>query len=267
MRTLRCMFMVGALLCAGARAANPAPPTPLVMAATLDTDASPDGAALHRIYTEALRRLNYRLVLRAYPAKRASIMADQGQVDGEIHRVAEYGLSHPNLVRVDSSHFSLLFSAYAREPLELGNGWNALKGGSYRAEYAVGTRKCEVELPKVVAPDRLSVVASDLLGLRKLALGRTDLFIDVDSVVQTVLALPEFQGTPIRKVALMEEVKAYAYLHNRHKALAGRLAEVLNEMKREGRIEQIRAEQQACRVKPGGCPSAAQAPAARPDPR
>lgn len=267
MRKWLCMLMVATALSANARAAEPSQLAPLVMAATLDTEASPDGAALKRIYTEALRRLGYRLVLRAFPAKRASIMADQGEVDGEIHRVGEYGQSHPNLVRVESAHFSLLFSAYARAPITLGNGWQALKGSRYRVEYAVGTRKCEVELPKVVAPDRLSVVASDLLGLRKLALGRSDLFIDVDSVVQPVLALAEFQGTPIRKVALMEEVKAYAYLHKRHQGLAVRLAEVLSEMKREGLIEQLRAEQHACRLRPGGCPSVAKAPAARPDPR
>jgi hypothetical protein len=85
----------------------------------------------------------------------------------------------------------------------------------------------------------LSAVASTL-GLRKLAAGRTDLYIDGELLVEATLARAEFRGTSIRKVAVMEKINAHAFLHPKHRALAARLSATLVQMKREGLIERYR---------------------------
>lgn len=198
------------------------------------------GPWLALIYTEALGRLGYRLDYRSYPARRSSLVSDSGESDGEINRVAEYSLSHPELVRVPVPHFSIRFSAYAARPLALGNGWQALKQTDYRVEYRTGVALPSAHLPQVVSADRLTVANTALLGLRKLQVGRSDIFVEVDTVADAVLATEEFRNTTIRKVALMDSADVHAHLHKRHADLAVKLGQVLADMKKEGLIEKFR---------------------------
>ncbi|GAB2848409.1 hypothetical protein GCM10027277_15700 [Pseudoduganella ginsengisoli] len=200
------------------------------------------GPWLKLIYTEALGRLGYRLDYRAYPAKRSSLVSDSGESDGEINRIAEYSQLHPELLKVPVPHFAIRFSAYAARPLALGNGWQALKQTDFRVEYRNGVALPGVQLPQVVPPERLTVANSALLGMRKLQVGRSDIYVDVEMVADAVLANEEFRNTPIRKVALMDSADVYAHLHKRHADLAPKLGQVLADMKKEGLIEKYRVQ-------------------------
>ncbi len=215
-------------------------PPDFVLAGTDDTKQSFYGAWLTLIYAEAFQRLGYHFVFAGYPAKRAGAMADQGQVDGEIQRVADYGVRHPNLLRVDESHFSMRYAAYAARPMAPLAGWRSLTGTAYKIEYRSGVTLCEQALTGRVAPARLSAVASVPLGLRKLMRGRTDLFIDADRIVESYLAKDEFKDSGLRKVGDMDDVAFHAFLHKRHASLAPALAKVLRDMKGEGLIERFR---------------------------
>jgi hypothetical protein len=95
-------------------------------------------------------------------------------------------------------------------------------------------------LPPRVDAARLSSVTHSILGLRKLAAGRTDLFIDGELLVESALTAAEFRGTSIHKVAVMEELNGHSFLNSKHRALAGRLSETLAQMKREGLIKKFR---------------------------
>lgn len=211
-----------------------------VLAGTDDTKQSFYGAWLTLIYDEAFRRLGYDFVFQGFPAKRAAAMAESGQIDGEIQRVADYGQHHPNLVRVEESHFSMRYAAYAARPMAPLAGWRSLAGSTYRVEYRSGVTLCERALTDLVAPVRLSSVTSVPVGLRKLQRGRTDLFIDADRIVESYLAKDEFRDAGLVKVGMMEEVAFYAFLHKRHALLAPALARVLRDMKGEGLIERFR---------------------------
>jgi hypothetical protein len=141
-------------------------PSAIVLAGAADVRDSTQGAWLDLIYREAFRRLGYNFKYVAYPARRAAVLSDHGDVDGEIHRVADYGKVHPTLVRVEEPHFSARFAAYARRPLVVPNGWGKLAQTPYRIEYRMGNLKCETELPPRVDPARLSMVPNATLGLR-----------------------------------------------------------------------------------------------------
>lgn len=221
-------------------AQEPADPRPaLVLSGAIEIH-NTFGPWLALIYTEALRRLGYRLDYRPYPAKRSSMVSDSGEVDGEINRVAEYSQLHPELVKVPVPHFTIHFAAYAARPLVLGNGWQALKQTEYRVEYRSGVALPGAQLPLVVPPERLTVANSSLLGMRKLQVGRSDIFIEVEAVADAVLTTEEFRGTTIRKIALMNSAEVYAHLHKRHADLAQKLGQVLADMKKEGLIEKYR---------------------------
>jgi hypothetical protein len=239
------LLLAAALACAPA-CANP--PVITLVGAT-DTRQSVHGPWLEMIYREAFRRLGYRLQYLDYPANKASSLSDQGLVDGEIHRVADYGQAHPNLVRVEEPHFSMAFAAYGIPPLWLGGGWRSLRTTAYRVDYRLGVKKAETELPLVVDAARLSATVTTADGLRLLEAHKLDLFVDVDDVVQAVLASKEFRGSPVRRIAFMEQIDVHAFLHKRHRDLAPRLAEVLREMKREGLVEEYHQQALALRAK------------------
>ncbi|MCX4026357.1 hypothetical protein H0A36_14865 [Endozoicomonas sp. SM1973] len=199
------------------------------------------GRWLALIYNEAFNRLGYTLVYNGYPAKRASQLSDQGIVDGEIHRVADYANKHPNLVRVDEPHFSVYFSAYGIDPSIHLDGWESLKNNSYRVGYRRGVKKCETILPALLPPNRLMISESSLQGLEQVVAGRTQVFIDVQQNITFHLNQSEFQKVVFYRVGIMEKTPAHAFLHKKHKSLAPKLSLVLKKMKQEGLIEKYKA--------------------------
>ncbi len=120
------------------------------------------------------------------------------------------------------------------------NGWNSLKGTEYRVEYQRGTVTCEDNLPKVIRKENLSIITEQIQSLKKLISGRIDLFVDEESGVLTLLQSPEFKGSKIRSVGIMESIVIYPYLHKKHASLAPKMAEIIKTMKTEGLIEQYR---------------------------
>lgn len=239
--TRRNVLLLGASLL-GHPGAQAAGRRKLVLAGAAELNDSFHGAWLRLIYREALRRIGYELELRSYPALRASMMSDSGRVDGEINRAARYERRHKGLLRIDPSHFSISFAAYARAPVHLRPGWESLRNRGYRVEYRSGVAISELQLPAVVPAADLSSASRTLLGLRKLARGRTDVFVDLDTVVEPLLRLPEFAHAGIHRVATMETVEMHAFLHPRHRALAAQLSRVLAQLKREGYLEKCRRE-------------------------
>jgi polar amino acid transport system substrate-binding protein len=225
---------------AAAPTALAAPLPEIVLAGAEDVKNSFHGEWLQLIYDEAFRRLGYRLVYRAYPAKRAGAMSDQGSVAGEINRIADYGEQHPNLVRVEEAHFSMRFVAYGVGPKPALTGWASLKATTYRVEYRSGVAAAVKALPNFVPESRLSNVGSTQIGLRKLVRDRTDIFIDLERVIERLLKDEEFNDARIASVGTMEESKFHAFLHRNHAKLAPALARTLRSMKNEGLIEQYR---------------------------
>jgi len=219
----------------------------LVMASLVPHDTF-EGRVLDLVYREAFRRLGVDFEYRHYPAKRASLMADEGRVDGELARIYSYGQKHPELIRVEEALFSTRFVAVASTPEIKLDGWESLRGTTYRVEYVRGHQRAHDKLIEVVKPAQLSAISSWRQGLKKLILGRTDVFVDSEFVINNLLKQEEFQSANLMVVGVMEEISLHAYLHKRHAPLAAQLSAILKDIKREGLIEQYatlaRAEQE-----------------------
>ena len=236
------------LVCAAGllRAAEAADAHPkLLLGLTNETYPSLQGIWVRLIYGDAFARLGYRIEVRPYPAKRLTAMVESGELDGELHRATSYLQEHPTLVRVEQSHFHTSFAAYAISDLPVKGGWNSLLNTNYRVEYRAGVHRPEIELKKVIRPERLSSVSGSVLGLRKLLAGRTDIFIDHENPISALLASQEFRSSPIRRIALMEDVAGHVFLNARHRELASALAVVLTAMKNDGSVERYRRQAQA----------------------
>lgn len=201
---------------------------------------STNGKFYNLLYGEAFRRLGLEFEYLFLPAKRASAMADAGKIDGEVARVLAYGEKHPNLARVEEAGMIDTFCAFSTNQSISLDGWESLRHTSYYVDYLLGMFRAEQELTKIVPSANLSAVSGLEQGLRKLAAGRTDIYIDSEAAVLGLLTTAEFKDVGIQKVGVMEETRYYAYLHIKHKDLALKLAEELKQMKIEGVIERYR---------------------------
>jgi polar amino acid transport system substrate-binding protein len=256
----RCLL---AVLCAAWQAgqAIAAPEAPelqdtLVLAMPTTSFRSPQGPWLMLIYQEAFSRIGRQIDIVPMPTSRASAMASSGQVDGDLHRGYSYGLQHPTLVRVDQSHFSATFAAYSKLPqLRLAPGWSGLDGTKLRVQYVLGSVTSTAELQRRVAPSLLSTVTDVQQGLQKLQLERSDILVALDANVDPLLALDEQRRSGVRKVSQLGQVDGYLYLNSKHAALAPRLAQVLLQMKREGRIAQLEKQARALAAAPPPTPT------------
>lgn len=244
------LAMASVLAPQGARAAEQ-PPSPLpaardaqklVLASMFDRQDGGVGLLLNMIYTEAFRRMGVGLEIRSFPATRARVEALAGNVDGEVARAYEYGALQRSLVRVPEATLTATTSAYARDPAIHLDGWESLRGTLLRVEFRAGYAITEQHLEAVVPVDRLSRVATGEQGLKKLALGRSDIYVDNDEFVESVLASGLLGPVTIYKAGVLDHSPIYAYLNKRHAHLAERLADVLRKMKAEGEIERIRAQ-------------------------
>jgi hypothetical protein len=198
------------------------------------------GRWLTLIFTEVFCRLGYELQYDGYPAARASAMSDAGEVDGEISRVFEYQAAHPNLIRVDEVLYPTSFVAFASKPGIVLHGWKSLQNTTYKVEYRRGVKLSASELVKVVASEHLSNVGSVEQGLKKLIMGRTDLYVDVEFIILEAIKRLDparFDVSALYQAGIMQEVDAYSYLHKKNAALVPKVAEVLKALKQEGLFE------------------------------
>lgn len=194
------------------------------------------------IYDELFKRLGLPYKVENYTLARRAALVEEGIADGETSRVYSYGDTRPYLVRVEEPLIDLTFALFAANPAVRLEKIEDLRATDYLAEYRRGILLCENTLKQLVPADRLSDVATQQQGLKKLLAGRTDVYCDLAAYVRQELESPEFKNTAnIRRVVTLgKSVPTYPYLHKKHAALAPRMAAAIKQMKAEGLIERYR---------------------------
>jgi polar amino acid transport system substrate-binding protein len=219
----------------------------IVLVGSDNTKASFTGRWLNLIYTEAFRRLGYELQYKGYPNERANLMAETGRVDGEIQRAASYEKIAKNLIKVEEPSFLVRVAAYAVTPGIVLDGWESLRNTNYRVEYRRGSKVPQMALPAVVTPEQLSTISTVELGLKKLILRRTDIFIEQELIVEETLRKfnkGDFDPSSVYQAGIMWTGESHLYLHKKHAALLPKIAEVLKAMKQEGVVERYKEKAQ-----------------------
>lgn len=219
------------------RAHAASPSTALQIGADVDPDTFANRWAV-LVFTEAFRRLGVPIQITNYPLARRTLLVDSGEIDIDSGRVRAYGDAHPHLVRVEEAFVEYNFALYTANPALRLQSLEELRTADWLVEYRRGILLCEKILKPLITAERLSDISSETQGLNKLLAGRTDLYCDLDYVVQDVLNTPEFKGTKrIRKTLSLGTVPIYMYVQARHAALAPRLALIFKKMKAEGLME------------------------------
>jgi polar amino acid transport system substrate-binding protein len=184
------------------------------------------------IATEAFRRAGANLDLVKLPAERGLLSANDGLVDGDLTRITGLEKLYPNLVRVEEKLVDWEFVAYSKNPdmrSELQSirmrvvghitGWKIYEQALEGAPQVVSINGPE-QLFHLLDRDRIEV------ALYARWMGQAHIKrLGLDGIVQ--LSPP---------LAVRE---MFIYLHRDHVELAGKIANALRELKREGFYQRV----------------------------
>lgn len=195
------------------------------------------GLWIYLVFTEAFKRMGMELVFETCPAERCSFLSDHGKVDGELSRISIYNLSHPNLIRVEETLSSVTWAAFTMDPDIYVHSWESLREGDYRVEYRQGLAEAENRLYEYLSEDNISSVSSVAQGFKKLAAGRTDIYVDIAETAAPYLVSEEFKGAKILRAGILEVFPLHAFLHKKNESYVPALSAILKEMKQDGSFE------------------------------
>ena len=215
----------------------------IVLVSSEDTFKSRYGCWLYNIYSEAFSKLGYKLIYHGVPGGRAPILAEDGAVDGEIHRPFEYQQQTKNMIRVNESHFYVTIEAYVLKNDLIFHSWHDLNRDGLRVEFRRGSKRAEEALSNSIKSSLLTDVNTTEQGLKKLLKGRTDVFIEQSFVFdknkrELIKQSKDYLG--IHSAGVIDTVDGYAYLNKKHAVLAKNVASTLKKMKLENRIELLK---------------------------
>lgn len=212
---------------------------PMILAGGTDPNAYGYRLAT-RIIGEALQGMGVAVAFHGYPMARRILALKAGKVDGDLGRTADFGLTHPDLVRVDMPWSEQHFVLYTANPtLHLKN-LEALQNQDVVVEHRRGIVVC-ADMLREAKVRNLGDVTAERQGLHKLLAGRVDYYCDLEWSVRDALRSDEFKNAAnLRKVLDLGSKPIYVYLHKRHATFAPKLAAKLKQMKESGRIERIR---------------------------
>ncbi|MDC0335767.1 transporter substrate-binding domain-containing protein [Pseudodesulfovibrio sp.] len=187
---------------------------------------------LDRVVIEAFRRIGHHAQIVFTPNARSLVSVNEGELDGEINRIAGMENTYSNLVRVPEPNMQMHFVAFAKKDfpisdweslriLKVGivNGWKILERNTQGFPSVTHVMN-EEQLFQMLEMDRLDVVLySKLSGYEKLeAMGYDDIY---------HLEPP------------LSSRDMFMYLHKDHKDFVKPIAEALREMKRDGTYDRI----------------------------
>lgn len=212
----------------------------LVITAVNKTGAS---AVAARLLAEIYRRAGLGLQIDVLPPSRASLVTLSEKADGELVRIASYGQTYPQLLRVDPPYYRVSVRAYSMPSraasVQTRDDLKHYSVGSIRGmAYAQELTENHPALTLTQNPPQL---------FRMLTAGRVDLAICTTLSAQsamTSLSIKDLDASPD-----LARFDLHHYLHVRRKDLAPRLAELIRRLRDSGELEQLTAQHEAAALR------------------
>jgi len=194
------------------------------------------------IYREAFKRLNYDFEYVSFPTARVKYQFIKGKLDGEINRISSYNDGRDNLLRVEEAHFTMKNIAYFTDPELLIESWDSFDKIEKHVEYRKGSKILHDKIEPRVSRQNRSTVTTATQGMKRVLLGRTDIYIELEGTAHFVLnKLGEnYDINKFQPPVVLHEENSYLFLHNRYHVLAGNVSLEIIKMKKEGVIEELR---------------------------
>lgn len=196
-----------------------------------------DGSPIHArgatVLNELYQRLDISVGFKILPGRRALKMSNAGETDGEIFRIWEAGITHPNLLRVPTPLLTLHGYAFTLTTPAINNLQQindipriGIQRGIIWAENAVRGHKGVVRV----------TTAAELAD--KLAKGAIDAALATEDGIVEEFAKRNSSITLHHGKSVIS-IKVYHYLHIKHKGLLDRVDGEIKEMTKKEEIEKI----------------------------
>ncbi len=188
-----------------------------------------------QVLKEAYKEIGYQIEYQPLPGARALHTSNSGQVDGELFRIANVEKKYKNLIPVPTPINVLQAIVFSKNKNVDVNGWKSLK--PYKIGVQIGIKFVE----RGTRGFNVSAVETNEQVFKMLNSGRVN--IAVVAYTNGVKTINKLKLTDVKTLKPpVQEYLLYHYLHKRHKNLIPSLDSVLQNMKKSGRIEQIRRE-------------------------
>ncbi|MFV0347910.1 MAG: substrate-binding periplasmic protein [Halodesulfovibrio sp.] len=184
------------------------------------------------IVTEAYRRIGADIELVTLPGERALVMANRGEVDGELARVPLIGELYPNLLPVPvpiGTYDGVVFAHDSVPPVQ---GWEDLR--KYRIGVEIGVKFAETGTKGM---DVMSFGDRRKL-FEMLELGRIDVVVHLRETGEAELRVLGIKDVHAQKTPLTTLVM-YHYVHRKHADLIPLLTKALKDMEQDGTMEAL----------------------------
>ena len=186
-----------------------------------------DGYA-DKIVIEALRRIGYKLKVVVLPPERSLMMAADGTFDGELIRTPAIEIKYPDLIRIPVPITSSEFVVYSYHPIDLSEGWAALKGKS--VAMVIGMKVIEQNIPKDA---KVTGVVSVKQLFTMVENRRVDYSVYVRDIGEDFIKTNQIKGISASKQSI-GRIDSYIYLNNKNRGLVPSLTLALESMKKDG---------------------------------
>lgn len=180
-------------------------------------------------------RLNIAVEFEDVPGKRALALSSSGELDGEVHRIANLARDYPTLVQI-SPPINYIEPSVFTTTLDLKvTGWNSIRDYSIGIVRGVGSSEAGTS-----GMSRVTAAASLENMIRMLDADRFDLMVtDLFSGRVAVRKL-NLQARIHPLSPPLERIEIYHYLHERHRDLAGRVGRTIQDMSASGELARLR---------------------------
>lgn len=186
-----------------------------------------------RLLADVYRRAGLGLVIEILPAPRASLMTLSDKADGELIRIASYGQTYPQLVRVDPAFYRASVRAYSLPARSA-----SVQTRDDLKHYALGSLRGMAYVHELTENHpALTLTQSPLQLFRMLIAGRVDVALCTTLAAQS--ALNSLGGKEMDISPELARFELHHYLHMRRKELAPRIADAIRKMKYSGELEQL----------------------------
>lgn len=188
-----------------------------------------------KVLTEAYAKLNINVEVIRYPALRSLLVANKGQVDGELGRIVGMQSHYENLIMIPIPVSVLRGTVFVNDSDPKMKSWEIfgqgrvgiLRGLEFSAFLTQGLEVQIADNPK------------QLMGL--LTKGRVDMVLaELNQGLETLKDLPGSQIKALNPPLIAAPM--YHYLNKRHQDLAPKITAALLEMHEAGRIRAINDE-------------------------
>ncbi|WP_269531106.1 ABC transporter substrate-binding protein [Chitinimonas sp. BJYL2] len=186
-----------------------------------------------RILGEAYRRIGYRMVLDRLPSLRSLNMANSGQYDAELGRVAGVGVQYPNLRAVPTPLGNVQIFAVSLSDTIRPRNWQEL------ASYRIGTIRGAKVVEQHTKGMAVSYAPTEANLMAMLQRGRVEVLVLSDVLANRALARIRQQSSVPPVVTPFERIPVFHYVHQRNQHLIAPLDEALKSMHKDGTVERI----------------------------